>query len=334
MARLNELVRNQGAIAPGEGAVSFKDLPAAPVKATGEQPAQWVQEADECYARAKRELAAIGAAVRTAHAFSLEGPTQVAEAIVASLAHGDRLLVKAISGQPGDLLVSNLINTAILSIKLAKGLQYSREDLCRLGLAALLHDVGMWMVPDALLTKSGALSSEERTLLKRHPEVGAQAIRRLGPDAEWLAEIVYQEHERFDGRGYPRGIKGGEIHEYAQIIGLADILDALLTTRPYRRRFLPHEAVREVVTREKAAFSTRVLKCLIQQFSVYPLGTRVRLNSGETGEVTELNPHSPLRPVVRVYLDASHVPLREPRIQDLSKTSLVHITEVVQEDQG
>lgn len=334
MARLHELVRNQGAIAPGEGTVSFKDLPAAPVKAAEEQPAQRAQEADECYARAKRELAAIGAAVRTAHAFSLEGPIQVAEAFVASLAHDDRLLVKAISGQPGDMIVSNLINTAIIAIKLAKGLQYSPEELCRLGSAALLHDVGMWMVPDALLTKSGALSSEERALLRRHPEVGAQAIRRLGPDAEWLAEVVYQEHERFDGQGYPRGLKGGEILEYAQIVGLADILDALLAPRPYRKRFLPHEAVRELVTKEKAAFSTRVLKCLIQQFSVFPLGTRVRLNSGETAEVVQLNPHSPLRPVVRIYLDASHAPLREPRLQDLSKTSLVHITEVVQEDQG
>jgi len=333
MARLNELVRNQGAAVAGEGSVSFKDLPPAPVKTSEEPQTQWVQEADESYARAKRELAAIGAAVRTGHGFSLEGLTQISEAFVTSLSHGDRLLVKAISGQPGELVVSNLINTAIISVKLAMGLHYSREELIRLGLAALLHDVGMWMVPEALLTKSGALSQDERASLKRHPEIGAQAMRRLGVEGEWLAEIVLQEHERFGGQGYPRGLKGAEIHEFAQIIGLADILDALLTSRPYRKRFLPHEGVRELVTKEKTAFSTRILKCLIQQFSVYPLGTRVRLNSGETGEVVELNQHSPLRPVVSVYMDASHVPLRESRLQDLSKTSLVHITEVVQGDQ-
>jgi HD-GYP domain-containing protein (c-di-GMP phosphodiesterase class II) len=163
--------------------------------------------------------------------------------------------------------------------------------------------------------------------------LGAQAIRRLGPDADWIAELVLQEHERLGGLGYPRGLKGDEIHEYAQVIGLADTFEALLHARPYRKRFLPHEAVRELVTKEKTAFPTKMLKCLIQQFSVFPLGTRIRLNTGETAEVVELNPQYPLRPVVKVHKDPHGLSPKETRTLDLSKSSLVHVTEVVQDDQ-
>jgi hypothetical protein len=76
-----------------------------------------------------------------------------------------------------------------------------------------------------------------------------------------------------------------------------------------------------------------MLKCLIQQFSVFPLGTMVQLNTGEIGEVVELHPQYPLRPVIKVYMDPGRIVLREPRMQDLSRTALVHITEVVQDGQ-
>jgi len=189
------------------------------------------------------------------------------------------------------------------------------------------------MVPEAILNKPGPLTPEERNFIKRHPELGAQALRQVCPDAGWIADLVLQEHERLGGQGYPRGLQGAEIHEYAQIIGLADTFEALLHVRPYRHRFLPHEAVRELVTKEKAVFSTKTLKCLIQQFSVFPLGTRVRLNTGESAEVVELNPQYPLRPVVKVQKDPHGLSLKEARTLDLSKSSLVHVTEIVQDGQ-
>jgi HD-GYP domain-containing protein (c-di-GMP phosphodiesterase class II) len=341
MVRLNELVRNQEgsplerAAPPTKGEakpVSFKSIETSAARASVEQDAQLILDADQWHAKAEMELAPIIGAVRQARKFSLDGIMQVVQGFVDSLSQCDRLLVKAISGERGGLVNSNLVNTAIMSIKIGMGLQYPREDLTRLGLAAVLHDVGMCLIPDDVLNKQGPLSPEERTLIKRHPEQGAQAICRLGAEAEWLAEIVLQEHERAEGQGYPRGLKGAEIHEYAQIIGVSDTFDALLHTRPYRKRFLPHEAVRELVMKEKTAFPTRILKCLIQQFSVFPLGTRVRLNSGEAGEVVELNPRHPLRPIVKIYMEAGQVALREQRLLDLSKTSLVHIIEVVQDD--
>ena len=342
MARLNELVRNEGSH-PGGGAgprskgdvskAEFKNVDATAVQVSLERQAQLGLEADQCYAQAEMELTPVLGAVHSGHSFSLDGVTKVVDGFVNSLAQGDRLLVKAISAERGGLIITNLVNTTIIAIKIGMGLKYPRQDLMRLGLAAILHDVGMCMVPEAILNKPGPLTPEERNFIKRHPELGAQALRQVCPDAGWIADLVLQEHERLGGQGYPRGLQGAEIHEYAQIIGLADTFEALLHVRPYRQRFLPHEAVRELVTKEKTVFSTKTLKCLIQQFSVFPLGTRVRLNTGESAEVVELNPQYPLRPVVKVQKDPHGLSLKEARTLDLSKSSLVHVTEIVQDGQ-
>ncbi len=342
MARLNELVRNEGS--PQEGGAgprpkgesnkaTFKNVDTTAAQVSMERQAQLVLDADLWHAQAEMELSPILGAIRSGHTFSLGGVTQVVDGFVNSLAQGDRLLVKAISAERGGLVITNLINTTIIAIKIGIGLQYSRQDLMRLGVAAILHDVGMCLIPEEILNKPGSLSSEERNLIKQHPELGAQALRRLCPDADWIAEVVLQEHERAGGQGYPRGLKGEEIHEFAQAIGLADTFEALLHARPYRKRFLPHEAVRELVTKEKTSFPTKILKCVIQQFSVFPLGTHVRLNTGESAEVVELNPQYPLRPVVKVLKDTHGSSLKEARTLDLSKSSLVHVSEVAQDDQ-
>ena len=342
MARLNELVRNEGG-PPGEGSgprpkgepskTLFRNIDTAGAQGSLESRAQVILEADQWHAQAEMELTPILDAVRSAHPFSLDGVTQVVDGFVKSLAQSDRLLVKAISAERGGLVITNLVNTTIIALKIGMGLRYSSQDLMRLGVAAILHDVGMCLVPEAILNKPGPLTPEERTLITRHPEMGAQAMQRLGREAGWLAELVHQEHERVGGQGYPRGLKGEEIHEYAQIIGLADTFEALLHARPYRKRFLPHEGLRELVTKEKTAFPTKMLKCLIQQFSVFPLGTRVRLNTGEIGEVVGLNPQNPLRPVVQVLKDPHGLLLKEARALDLSKSSLLHIAQVVPDDQ-
>jgi len=341
MSRLNELVRNQDDVVR-EGqrlphqtkatGVSFKSIKTNVVQAVVEQGAQRVCDADHWYAQAGRELSPVLEAVRQAQPFSLDGVTGVVQGLIESLTSSDRLIVKAISMERDGLVLSNMVNTAILSLTIGRGLKYTPDDLLRLGLAAILHDVGMVLIPADILSKQGPLSLDERDLIKRHPEQSAQAIRQSGADAAWIADIVAQEHERWGGQGYPRGLTGAEIHECAQIIGLADTFEALLHTRPHRKRFLPHEAVRELVVKDKALFSTRMFKCLIQKFSVFPLGTMVQLNTGEIGEVMQLNPQYPLRPIVKVVMDRGRVLLPEPRVENLSVTSLMHIMAVVQDE--
>jgi hypothetical protein len=137
-------------------------------------------------------------------------------------------------------------------------------------------------------------------LIEQHPELGYQALRKLGTTYDWLAEVVCQAHERWNGQGYPNKLKGRQINEFAQIIGVVDVFDALVSPRPYRRRFLPHEAVRELVEVERTAFPREVIKALVEQLSAYPIGTSVRLSTGELCTVIRVNTRFPLRPVVLI----------------------------------
>lgn len=282
------------------------------------------------YRQAEAALAKVAAAVQQHEDVDLSELTQLASAIVGSLHISDQLVVEALSSPPGPPLITNLINVGILATKVGVGLGYYGTELQRLALAGLVHDIGIFAVPQQVLTKTGRLSVEERGLVEQHPRMGHDVIERLGADYAWLAEVVLQAHERGKGQGYPHRLKGREINELAQIIGLVDIFDALVSPRPYRRRLLPHEAVRELLTTERTAFPREIMKALVEQLSVYPLGTRVRLSSGEEGVVVRITARYPSRPVVRVTGLEDTSTAESLRLADLSLQPHVSVVDTVE----
>ncbi|MCS6325929.1 MAG: HD domain-containing protein [Nitrospira sp.] len=282
------------------------------------------------YRQAEAALAKVAAAVQQHEDVDLSELTQLASAIIDALHTSDQLVVEALSSPPGPPLITNLINVSILATKVGTGLGYYGAELQRLALAGLVHDIGIFAVPQQVLTKTGRLTAEERGLVEQHPRMGHDVIERLGVDYAGLAEVVLQAHERGKGQGYPRRLKGREINELAQIIGLVDIFDALVSPRPYRRRLLPHEAVRELLTTERTAFPREIMKALVEQLSVYPLGTRVRLSSGEEGVVVRITACYPSRPVVRVMVSENTSSSEPPRLIDLSLHPHVSVVETVE----
>lgn len=284
------------------------------------------------YGTAEAVLQTMAEDIRRRQTVALGDLPVIATAFVTSLARDDRLFVGAVSSRTEASQVRNLVNTAIFAVKIGMGLGYRRDELSRLALAGMVHDLGMFRLPDQLLNDPGRWADHQLGLLRTHPNLGAELLAQVAPDQPWLAEVALQEHERANGTGYPRGLKGYQTHEFAQVIGLADVFDALLTPRAYRRKMLPHEAIRELLMVEKAAFSSQVIKAMVEQFSVFPLGTTVRLNTGEVGVVAHLNQRFPLRPVVRISQGVDRGLLAEPKDVDLSKTTLVHIVEVLAPD--
>jgi HD domain-containing protein len=285
------------------------------------------QQSTQWYQSAVDQLTQVAMAVQRQEYFDLKKVSSLASDIVESHRRSDQLVVEALAGPSGSPLITNLINVGILATKVGVGLGYHGIELERLALAGLVHDIGLLAVPQSLVTKAGRLTSEERVVIEQHPELGYQALRKLGTH-DWLAEVVWQAHERWDGQGYPNKLKGRQINEFAPIIGAVDVFDALVSPRPYRRRFLPHEAVRELVVVERTAFPRKVIKALVEQLSAYPIGTSVRLSTGERGIVIRVNTRFPLRPVVSIGegpadgLDARHV--------DLSTSPLVTIIETIE----
>jgi hypothetical protein len=340
MARMNDMIRKQGENPGGQESVSYRSLAshAAPAPYTGPE-----YTGPDWYRLAEEALSRFAAASSRGNPFQLEGLARVAmmeefikiaTGFVDALQQSDHFLVKVIAGEKGSPVILNMVNVSILATKLGMGLGYQREALIALALAGLLHDVGMFQIPEALRSTPDTLSDEDRAKIRQHPHAGYQMLSTLGAQYGWLAQVAWQEHERWDGRGYPRGLKGEQIHEYARIIGIVDIFDALMSPRPYRKRLLPHEAVRELLTAEKTSFPNPILKALVQQFSVFPLGTMVQLNTGEVGVVVRLNPRYPLRPVVAINRGEDGIPTVQPKVVDLSTMTLVHIVAVVGAEPG
>jgi HD-GYP domain-containing protein (c-di-GMP phosphodiesterase class II) len=226
------------------------------------------------------------------------------------------LMKKAIYGEEPDVyLLQHCVNVAVQGAKIGMGMGYSEDDLKRLSLAALIHDIGMGGVPEQIWTKKGSLSPSEVDEMRRHPLYGYERLKPL----DEIANIVLQEHERMDGSGYPNGPLSEDIHEFSYIIGAADIYDSLLHTRPYRdKRYSSYEAIKEIVTKEKRRFPASVLKSLVAYF-LFPVGSQVELNSRDKAEVIDENRANPMRPVVKITHDKDNREYKKPRVIDLDR---------------
>lgn len=230
------------------------------------------------------------------------------------------------------IVVLHSVNVAIYALKIGEGLGYDRAQLIDLGVASLVHDVGMVTLPIELFAPNkGRFTREDFELMQQHPQRGRDMLLRLGEKYQWLADIAYQEQEREDGSGYPQGLTNGAIHEYARIIGVADVYAALTRRRGDRRALLPFEAVKEIIQSMKQKFDPRVIRILLNKLSAFPIGSLVKLNSGAIGSVVETDEAFPLRPTVKILYDAQGRQLSDDRVVNLREHPILHITDAVDE---
>ncbi len=242
----------------------------------------------------------------------------------------DLLRMCLVDYSPGQPYVANhALNTAILSVELGLGLKMPKPLLVELGVSALLHEVGMVFYLD-LAEKNTVLTKEEYDRLKEHPSRGIEALTKLGGEfCNGIVDCITQEHERIDGSGYPKGLQHGDLSEYARILGLADVYEAMTHSRPYRKRLSPSETMHHILN-NKSAFETRIKKILVERIGIFPLGCVVKLNTKETGIVFKNNTAVPLRPVINIILDSSDRPLQQPKQIDLVSYPLVYIEECLE----
>ncbi len=234
-------------------------------------------------------------------------------------------------------LVGHCLNVAILGVLLARDRVAPEGELERFCLAALVHDVGMLFVPPGAWEHDRPIGDEEREDVRRHAEIGRERLAGLGGSLSELAPIVAQEHERVDGSGYPKGLKGQEIHGFAQIIGLADVFEALTHDRPHRRAQSPHQAVRTILADMREAFDVELLRAFLALLTVYPLGSFVELSTGAFGRVVQINEANHLRPVVEIIRDPKGLPVQPPtalELQGVAGTTIVRCLEGPPEPPG
>lgn len=229
-----------------------------------------------------------------------------------------------------DYLFSHAVNVCVLSVMTGISLAYDELRLQDLGVGALLHDVGKTMVSPAVLNKKDRLTWQEREEIKKHPSFGFDILRN-NPDISLVsAHCAFQHHERFDGSGYPRGLKEQEIHQYAQIVAIADVYDALTSDAAYRRAMPVYEAVAIITKAGDSCFDSELVKVFVDNIAIYPIGSIVRLNNNQVGVVVDISREAKSKPVVRILFDEQKQPMTRLTELDLSKNQQLYIADVVE----
>ena len=223
-------------------------------------------------------------------------------------------------------LYSHSVNVGIYSATLGMTMGLKRDELIDLGIGAMLHDIGKTQIPQEILNKPGKLTDEEYEIMKEHAMIGYQILKEQPDIPLRSAHCALQHHERLDGTGYPRRLKADQIHLFGQIVGIADVYDALTSNRVYRKGYLPHEAL-EILFASTGGFDPDLIAKFRDHIALYPIGLMVKLNTGEQAVVVDINTRFPQRPIVRVLYNAAGEDVT-PYEVDLSQDLTLVITEV------
>jgi HD-GYP domain-containing protein (c-di-GMP phosphodiesterase class II) len=208
-------------------------------------------------------------------------------------------------------LYSHAVNVSIVAMIIGRELRLDDITLKNLGLAALLHDFGMTKIDKSVYDQIRKLTAEEWAEIKRHPVYGYELLSGSEDISEEVLLGIRQHHERFNGSGYPDGLSGESIHLFGRIIAVADVYDACLSLRKHRQRMTPYETLKNLLG-ESRLFDIKILKALVTSMAIYPIGSFVKLNTGEVAKVIGINHGFPFRPEIRIYLDRNHQTLEKP----------------------
>ncbi|MFZ3063152.1 MAG: HD-GYP domain-containing protein [Actinomycetota bacterium] len=196
------------------------------------------------------------------------------------------------------------VNTCILTLSLGTRLYLNREHLSILGTAALLHDIGKVNIPLEIINKPIPLTPRETEIMKKHVLEGAEILRNL-PGVHKLSMVVaYEHHARYDLSGYPKITNKQRPHIFSRVVQLTDSYDAGTSARPHQGEKLPDQVLAEMIRQSGTAFDPTLIKAFVQALSIYPVGSLVKLDTGEVCVVYRSNPDNLLRPKVKMIIDA------------------------------
>ncbi len=231
-----------------------------------------------------------------------------------------------------DYTFAHSANVAVLSIMTGISLGFNDRQLKDLGVGAILHDIGKTRIDKDILNKPDDLSREEFKEAKLHTTYGFEILRQY-PDVSLLsAHVAFQHHERWDGNGYPRGLAQYDIIDYARIVAVCDVYDALLADRPYRAAYTVIQALMILKRMGGIHLDPQCVDALISNIAVYPIGALVELSTGEVAVVVDVNKEAPTRPIVRLLFDCYGGRVQGPDEVDLSKYTTITVAKTLREE--
>lgn len=233
-----------------------------------------------------------------------------------------------------DYTFGHSVNVCMLSLMIGVGMNYGDAELREIALGAMLHDMGKTIIPVEILNKPEKLNELEMEIVKKHTHEGFEILRQNKEIPLLAAHIAFQHHEKYDGTGYPRKLKGTNIHEYARIVTIADVYDALTSDRAYRPALLQHEAYELMMASAGTHFDIELLQKFFEKIAIYPMGSTVILNTGEIGIITEVPASLPSRPTVKVIANSNRQRLTLPYEIKLINHLTTFIVAVLKNDEA
>jgi HD-GYP domain-containing protein (c-di-GMP phosphodiesterase class II) len=213
------------------------------------------------------------------------------------------------------------INVGILSALIARLIKWDEKKVAQMAMAGFLHDIGKMLVPKEILLKPGRLTPAEYETMKLHTVFGEQLIRRMEGGNEVFANCALYHHERLDGSGYPKQLKGDAIPLECQVIAVADTFDAICSDRVYKRRTSPFEAAQVLWSSAcDGLLNIEIVASFVYYIVMLYVGSKAVLNTGEEVEVVLVHRDEPMRPLVRLH--EQFVDLRHNRNLTIEKMIL------------
>lgn len=219
-------------------------------------------------------------------------------------------------------LLEHSINVGILMGVLSRHMGFARDIVHQLVTGAILHDIGKIRVPFNVLHKPGKLNEEEWAEMQRHVQYGQEVLLKSEGISDVAMSICAQHHERLDGTGYPKKLKGEQINTYGRLASVVDIYDALTADRVYHKGKSPFEAMKILVELGDSHLDKGFVYEFIRCMSVYPVGTLVELNNGKLGVVLQANTRNPSAPEVRVFFNFRRRHFEKPQVVNLARMEL------------
>ena len=262
---------------------------------------------------------------------SLRSHRQIVEDNVSLLMNDGNILLGILNEKADSShLFSHGCKVSVLASEVAAAMNLTKQDVISVGLIALLSDVGMVRVPEAIIVKASPLTTEEFSEIRRHPLYSQELVSTQAGIPRIVQEVIVQIHERLDGSGDPQGLKVDAIHPFAKIIAVVDAYTAMISPRPYRADVLPYHAVVALLrSAYHKLFDREVVKTLISCLSLCPIGTVVQLNTGEVGQVIGAHKDAFTRPVVRILYDGDGSRMSVERIVDMMSSEDLEIVQTI-----
>lgn len=198
-----------------------------------------------------------------------------------------------------DAIYAHSLNVGLVSRMIGRWLRLGSHDLDIITVAGLLHDIGKIQIPEEVLLKPGKLTDEEFNLIQKHPKLGYDVLKNQPIDPR-IKKVALMHHERCDGSGYPSHLEEDLIEDYAMIIGIADVYDAMTATRSYRVPLCPFQVISNFENDGYTKYNTKYILTFLKQIALAYQSNRVILSDGRGCNIVMLNPNALSRPMVQM----------------------------------